>query len=113
MDKVESLFTEHYTNNDRKKAMKFLRPLHHKDSHVVTFFVGAFFNLNFEYIYIYIDFGGLQIFNFLIFTIVVAGLFTGSFVTLFCVYAILAHITGMLQSATQAAYMESVYPIFR
>lgn len=41
MDEVESLFTEHYTNNDRKKAMKFLRPLHHKDSHVVTFFVGT------------------------------------------------------------------------
>lgn len=78
MDEVESLFTEHYTNNDRKKAMKFLRPLHQKESHVITFFVG---------------------------------LFTGSFVTLFCVYAILAHITGMLQSATRAAYMESVYPI--
>ncbi|KAH6834643.1 phosphate 1 [Perilla frutescens var. hirtella] len=79
MDEVESLFTEHYTNNDRKKAMKFLRPLHHKDSHLVTFFVG---------------------------------LFTGSFVTLFGVYAILAHISGMLAPATQAAYMETVYPIF-
>ncbi|XP_042061106.1 phosphate transporter PHO1-like [Salvia splendens] len=79
MDEVESLFTEHYTNNDRKKAMKFLRPLHHKDSHVVTFFVG---------------------------------LFTGSFVTLFCVYAILAHISGMFSPATQTAYMEMVHPIF-
>ncbi|XP_057783527.1 phosphate transporter PHO1-like [Salvia miltiorrhiza] len=79
MDEVESLFTEHYTNNDRKKAMKFLRPLHHKDSHLITFFVG---------------------------------LFTGSFVTLFCVYAILAHISGMFSPATQTAYMETVYPIF-
>ncbi|KAL8491071.1 hypothetical protein ACS0TY_022915 [Phlomoides rotata] len=79
MDEVESLFTEHYTKNDRKRAMKFLRPLHQKDSHMVTFFVG---------------------------------LFTGSFVTLFSVYVILAHITGMFSSATQAAYMESVYPIF-
>lgn len=44
---------------------------------------------------------------------VVTGLFTGSFVTLFCVYAILAHISRMFSPATQSAYMETVYPIFR
>lgn len=49
----------------------------------------------------------------LIHVTLVAGLFTGSFVTLFSVYVILAHITGMFSSATQAAYMESVYPVFR
>lgn len=40
MDEVESIFTKHFANNDRKKAMKFLRPQQHKDSHMVTFLVG-------------------------------------------------------------------------
>lgn len=40
MDEVESRFTKHFANNDRKKAMKFLRPQQHKDSHMVTFLVG-------------------------------------------------------------------------
>ncbi|PIN14304.1 putative small molecule transporter [Handroanthus impetiginosus] len=79
MDEVESLFTQHFASNDRKKAMKFLRPQHHKESHMVTFFVG---------------------------------LFTGSFVTLFGVYAILAHLSGMFSSGTEASYMETVYPVF-
>ncbi|CAA2962928.1 phosphate transporter PHO1 [Olea europaea subsp. europaea] len=79
MDEVESLFTQHFANNDRKKAMKFLRPQQHKDSHVLTFFVG---------------------------------LFTGSFATLFSVYAILAHLSGMFTSRADAGYMETVYPIF-
>ncbi|KAL8481102.1 hypothetical protein ACS0TY_027586 [Phlomoides rotata] len=79
MDEVESLFTHHFANNDRKRAMKFLRPQHQKDSHMVTFFVG---------------------------------LFTGTFVTLFSIYAILAHLSGMFTASTQASYMETVYPIF-
>ncbi|KAK6161248.1 hypothetical protein DH2020_004629 [Rehmannia glutinosa] len=79
MDEVESLFTQHFANNDRKKAMKFLRPQQHKDSHMVTFFVG---------------------------------LFTGSFVTLFSVYAILAHLSGMFSPRAESAYMETVYPVF-
>ncbi|KAF3456485.1 hypothetical protein FNV43_RR01135 [Rhamnella rubrinervis] len=66
MDEVESIFTKHFANNDRKKAMKFLRPQQHKDSHMVTFFVG---------------------------------LFTGSFVSLFSVYAILAHLSGIFHPA--------------
>ncbi|KAL6519894.1 Acid phosphatase pho1 [Orobanche minor] len=79
IDEVECLFTQHFANSDRKNAMKFLRPHHHKDSHMVTFFVG---------------------------------LFTGSFVTLFSVYAILAHLSGMFSPRTETAYMETVYPIF-
>lgn len=79
MDEVESLFTQHFANNDRKKAMKFLRPQQSKDSHMVTFFVG---------------------------------LFTGSFVTLFAVYAILAHISGMFSPRSEKEYMETVYPVF-
>uniref|UniRef100_M1BFS8 Xenotropic and polytropic murine leukemia virus receptor pho1 n=1 Tax=Solanum tuberosum TaxID=4113 RepID=M1BFS8_SOLTU len=40
------------------------------------------------------------------------GLFTGCFVTLFSVYAILAHLSGMFSTRTEAAYVETVYPVF-
>ncbi|KHN10064.1 phosphate transporter PHO1-like [Glycine soja] len=40
MDEVESIFTKHFANNDRKRAMKFLRPQQPKASHMVTFLVG-------------------------------------------------------------------------
>ncbi|KAE8660079.1 Phosphate transporter PHO1-2 [Hibiscus syriacus] len=79
MDEVESIFTNHFANNDRKKAMKFLRPQEQKNSHMVTFFVG---------------------------------LFTGSFVSLFSVYVILAHLSGIFSPSTETAYMETVYPVF-
>ncbi|KAL2325136.1 hypothetical protein Fmac_024194 [Flemingia macrophylla] len=79
MDEVESIFTKHFANNDRKKAMKFLRPQQHKDSHMVTFLVG---------------------------------LSTGCFVSLFCVYAILAHLCGIFSPSNERAYMETVYPVF-
>lgn len=39
-DEVEITFTKHFANSDRKKAMKFLRPQHPKESHAITFFVG-------------------------------------------------------------------------
>ncbi|KAF8401951.1 hypothetical protein HHK36_012902 [Tetracentron sinense] len=77
-DEVESIFTKHFTNDDRKKAMKFLRPQLHKASHMLSFLVG---------------------------------LFTGCFVTLFSVYAMLAHLSGMF-STTEVDYMETVYPVF-
>ncbi|KAL9670164.1 hypothetical protein QQ045_007715 [Rhodiola kirilowii] len=79
MDEVEFIFTKHFASNDRKKAMKFLRPQDHKESHMVTFFVG---------------------------------LFTGCFVTLFTVYAILAHLSEKLSPSAGTAYMETVYPVF-
>ncbi|GMI70390.1 phosphate 1, ARABIDOPSIS PHOSPHATE 1 [Hibiscus trionum] len=79
MDEVESIFTKHFANNDRKKAMKFLRPQQQKNSHMVTFFVG---------------------------------LFTGSFVSLFSIYIILAHLSGIFSPSTETAYMETVYPVF-
>ncbi|XP_076923981.1 phosphate transporter PHO1-like [Bidens hawaiensis] len=79
MDEVESSFTKHFAKDDRKKAMKFLRPRQQKDSHMVTFFVG---------------------------------LFTGSFVTMFAVYAISAHIIGMFSPKTETDYVETVYPVF-
>ncbi|XP_043706189.1 phosphate transporter PHO1-like [Telopea speciosissima] len=79
-DEVESIFTKHFVNNDRKKAMKFLRPQQQKDSHMITFLVG---------------------------------LFTGCFVTLFSVYAFLAHLLGMFSSKTDAGgYVETIYPVF-
>ncbi|GMN53371.1 hypothetical protein TIFTF001_022510 [Ficus carica] len=79
MDEVESIFIKHFANNDRKKAMKFLRPQQNKDSHMITFFVGFF---------------------------------TGCFASLFCVYAILAHLSGIFSHGQQTAYMETVYPVF-
>ncbi|XP_010264986.1 PREDICTED: phosphate transporter PHO1-like [Nelumbo nucifera] len=78
-DEVESIFTKHFANNDRKKAMKFLRPQQQKESHMITFFVG---------------------------------LFTGCFVTLFGVYAILAHLSGMFSATSEVGYIETVYPVF-
>ncbi|XP_027367394.1 phosphate transporter PHO1-like [Abrus precatorius] len=79
MDEVESIFTKHFANNDRKKAMKFLKPQQPKSSHMVTFLVG---------------------------------LCTGSFVSLFCVYIILAHLCGIFSPSTEPAYTEAVYPVF-
>ncbi|GMP77534.1 hypothetical protein CsSME_00033787 [Camellia sinensis var. sinensis] len=79
MDEVESIFTKHFANDDRKKAMKYLRPQQLKGSHMVTFF---------------------------------AGLFTGCFVTLFSVYAILAHLCGLFSATSEASYMETIYPVF-
>ncbi|GMH08631.1 hypothetical protein Nepgr_010471 [Nepenthes gracilis] len=79
MDQVESSFTKHFADNDRKKAMKFLQPQPQKDSHSLTFFVG---------------------------------LFTGCFVTLFIMYAILVHLSGMFSHGGPTIYMETFYPIF-
>ncbi|KAF9606907.1 hypothetical protein IFM89_029506 [Coptis chinensis] len=78
-DEVESIFTKHFANNDRKKAMKYLRPQPHKASHMITFLVG---------------------------------LFTGCFLTLFSVYAMLAHVSGMFSASFEVGYMETVYPVF-
>ncbi|KAH9320188.1 hypothetical protein KI387_021957, partial [Taxus chinensis] len=39
-DEVESMFIKYFTEDDRKKAMKFLRPKQIKDSHALTFFIG-------------------------------------------------------------------------
>uniref|UniRef100_A0A453Q0E2 Phosphate transporter 1 n=1 Tax=Aegilops tauschii subsp. strangulata TaxID=200361 RepID=A0A453Q0E2_AEGTS len=40
------------------------------------------------------------------------GLFTGTFVSLFIIYAILAHVSGIFASAGNTAYMEIVYHVF-
>eukprot|EP00252_Welwitschia_mirabilis_P023799 TRINITY_DN6839_c0_g1_i3.p1 TRINITY_DN6839_c0_g1~~TRINITY_DN6839_c0_g1_i3.p1 ORF type:complete len:690 (+),score=30.47 TRINITY_DN6839_c0_g1_i3:146-2071(+) len=41
-DEIELSFTKHFAEEDRKKAMKFLKPVEKKDSHAVTFFIGLF-----------------------------------------------------------------------
>lgn len=41
-DDIESTFIKYFMEDDRKKAMKFLRPREKKDSHAVTFFIGLF-----------------------------------------------------------------------
>jgi len=42
-----------------------------------------------------------------------AGLSTGCFVSLFCVYAILAHLCAIFSPSNESAYMQNVYPVFR
>ncbi|RRT54113.1 hypothetical protein B296_00045846 [Ensete ventricosum] len=41
-DEVESIFTKHFAGDDRKRAMKFLRPQKPRESHTITFFVGTY-----------------------------------------------------------------------
>lgn len=41
-DEVEELFIKHFADEDRRKAMKYLKPQQLKDSHAVTFFIGEF-----------------------------------------------------------------------
>ncbi|KAI4357889.1 hypothetical protein L6164_001808 [Bauhinia variegata] len=41
-DEVEELFVKNFTQDDRRKAMKYLRPSQRKESHAVTFFIGLF-----------------------------------------------------------------------
>ncbi|KAF8378490.1 hypothetical protein HHK36_029832 [Tetracentron sinense] len=38
-DEVEELFIKHFAEDDRRKAMKYLKPHHRKESHAVTFFI--------------------------------------------------------------------------
>ncbi|KAG8366533.1 hypothetical protein BUALT_Bualt17G0089800 [Buddleja alternifolia] len=79
-DEVEELFVKHFAEDDKRKAMKYLKPTQRKESNSVTFFIG---------------------------------LFTGCFVALFIGYVIMAHITGMYSSESDAMYMETVYPVLR
>ncbi|KAK4780877.1 hypothetical protein SAY87_016983 [Trapa incisa] len=41
-DEVEELFVKHFAGEDKRKALKYLRPQHRKDSHGKTFFIGLF-----------------------------------------------------------------------
>ncbi|XP_010681381.2 phosphate transporter PHO1 homolog 1 isoform X2 [Beta vulgaris subsp. vulgaris] len=41
-DEVEELFVKHFAKDDKRKAMKYLKPNHRKESHAVTFFIGLF-----------------------------------------------------------------------
>lgn len=41
-DEVEELFVKEFAEDDRRKAMKYLKPLHRKESHAITFFIGEF-----------------------------------------------------------------------
>ncbi|KAJ3694343.1 hypothetical protein LUZ60_009823 [Juncus effusus] len=42
MDEVEELFIKQFAEDDKQKAMKYLKPHHKKESHSVTFFIGLF-----------------------------------------------------------------------
>ncbi|XP_057482101.1 phosphate transporter PHO1 homolog 1-like [Actinidia eriantha] len=41
-DEVEDIFVKQFAEDDRRKAMKYLKPTHRKESHGVTFFIGLF-----------------------------------------------------------------------
>ncbi|KAM0961441.1 phosphate transporter PHO1 homolog 1-like [Malus sylvestris] len=41
-DEVEELFIKHFAEEDRRKAMKYLKPTQRKESHSITFFIGLF-----------------------------------------------------------------------
>ncbi|KAJ4710614.1 Phosphate transporter PHO1-like protein [Melia azedarach] len=41
-DELEELFIKHFAEDDRRKAMKYLKPHQRKESHSVTFFIGLF-----------------------------------------------------------------------
>ncbi|CAA2967145.1 phosphate transporter PHO1 homolog 1 isoform X2 [Olea europaea subsp. europaea] len=41
-DEVEELFIKHFAEDDRRKAMKYLKPTQRRESHSVTFFIGLF-----------------------------------------------------------------------
>lgn len=45
-DEVEELFIKHFAEEDRRKAMRYLKPDQRKDSHSKTFFVGKFSLVN-------------------------------------------------------------------
>ncbi|XP_013590791.1 PREDICTED: phosphate transporter PHO1 homolog 1-like [Brassica oleracea var. oleracea] len=41
-DEIEEWFIKHFAGENRRKAMKYLKPHHRKESHSVTFFIGLF-----------------------------------------------------------------------
>ncbi|KAK2994359.1 hypothetical protein RJ640_017871 [Escallonia rubra] len=44
-DEVEEIFVKHFAQENRMKAMKYLKPTQGKDSHTVTYFIGLFTGL--------------------------------------------------------------------
>lgn len=44
-DEVEEWFIKHFAGENRRTAMKYLKPHHRKESHSVTFFIGEIFLL--------------------------------------------------------------------
>ena len=44
MDEVEELFVKYFAEDDKRKAMKYLKPCQRKESHAVTFFIGNYSN---------------------------------------------------------------------
>ena len=44
--------------------------------------------------------------------LVFSGLFTGTFVSLFIIYSVLAHVAGIFSSTGSPTYMDIVYHVF-
>lgn len=45
-DEVEEIFVKHFAEDDKRKAMKYLKPTQRTESHAVTFFIGNLFSPN-------------------------------------------------------------------
>lgn len=43
-DEVEEIFVKHFAEDDKRKAMKYLKPTQRTESHAVTFFIGNLFS---------------------------------------------------------------------
>jgi hypothetical protein len=41
-DEVECIFLRHFAGNDRKVAMKYLKPQQPRNTHMITFLVGEY-----------------------------------------------------------------------
>ncbi|XP_062206244.1 phosphate transporter PHO1-1-like [Phragmites australis] len=83
MDEVEDIFVRHFAGDNRRKAMKYLKPTQRKESHTVTFFTGLL-------------------------TGCFAALFMG-----YCVMAHTAgmYAAGRRGRGGDSVYMETVYPV--
>ena len=108
---------QHFAGNDKRVAMKYLRPQQPRSRHMVTFLVGAYIQIQISSIYINHPYT-MEKFNlltlcFLLICFMFSGLFTGTFVSLFIIYAILAHVSHIFASAGNTPYMEVVYHVFR
>ncbi|XP_072964118.1 phosphate transporter PHO1-3 [Typha angustifolia] len=42
MDEVEEIFVKHFAEDNKRKAMRYLKPTQRQESHTVTFFIGLF-----------------------------------------------------------------------
>ncbi|XP_045086078.1 phosphate transporter PHO1-2-like isoform X2 [Aegilops tauschii subsp. strangulata] len=113
-DEVESLFLKHFAGNDKMVAMKYLNPKQPKSTHMITFLVGRRVHSEVRFTYVVpstVEKFGILTSRFFV-SCLFSGLFTGTFVSLFIIYTIMAHASGIFASVGDTAYHEVVYHVF-